>query len=230
MRYRVIVTLIVNVVINVDLGTLDLDVLIWMQRQGPKTSCSKRLNVSSRLLSICLKGLRFSSSKSSLILAFSCASEQNRQCRRRARIQRSTICTDTSTLALILRTGRQYYNAIMLRPLLITWIQLQIVTAGFAHGRSEIVANHDIAAAIKEIDHPGMACQLVKPRLPPNLPRHKCSWMCAKHAEKHSRLTHLVGLRIVHRNGATTVINIAFVGGLLSLAHRAFLPGFPDHI
>ena len=96
MRYRVIVMPIVNVVVNVHLGPLDLNVLIRMQRQGSKTGCSKRLNVSSRLLSICLKNLRFSSSKSSLILAFSCASEQNRQCRRRARIQRSTISTDTS--------------------------------------------------------------------------------------------------------------------------------------
>ena len=105
MRYRVIVTPIVNMVINVDLGPLDLDVLIRMQRQGSKTGCSKRLNVSSRLPGICLKGLRISSSKSSLILAFSCASEQNRQCRRRARIQLSMICTDSSTLALSLDRG-----------------------------------------------------------------------------------------------------------------------------
>ena len=83
-------------------------------------------------------------------------------------------------LGLILRTARtrrQYHHAIMLRPLLITWIQLRIVTAGFAHGLSEIVANHDLVAATKEIDHPGMACQLVERRLPPNLPRQKCSWM-----------------------------------------------------
>ena len=73
-------------------------------------------------------------------------------------------------------TGRQYYNAIMLRPQLITWIQLRIVTPGFAHGRSEIVANHDLVAATKEIGDPGMACQLVERSLP-NLPRHKCRWM-----------------------------------------------------
>ena len=124
-------------------------------------------------------------------------------------------------LGLILRTARtrrQYHHAIMLRPLLITWIQLRIVTAGFAHGRSEIVANHDLVAATKEIDHPGMACQLVEPRLLPT-----CLGIsvvgCAKHAEKHLRLTHLVGLRIVHRNGVTTVINKAFVVGLMSLTH-----------
>ena len=78
--------------------------------------------------------------------------------------------------------GRQHYNAKMLHPLLKTWIQLRIVTAGFTHGRSEIVANHDLTAATKEIDHPGMACQLVEPRLPPT-----CLGIsvvgCAKHAE-----------------------------------------------
>ena len=36
MRYRVIVMLIVNIVINVELGPLDLDVLIRMPRQGSK--------------------------------------------------------------------------------------------------------------------------------------------------------------------------------------------------
>ena len=116
------------------------------------------------------------------------------------------------------KTRQQYYNAIMLRSLLITWIQLRIVTAGFAHGRSEIVANHDLAAATKEIDHPGMACQLVERRLPPTC-RGISVVGCAKHAENHLRLTHLVRLRIVHRNGATTVINIAFVASLMSLAH-----------
>ena len=114
--------------------------------------------------------------------------------------------------------GRQYYNAIMLRPLLITWIQLRTVTAGFAHGLSEIVANHDLVAATKEIGDPGMACQLVEPRL-----LLTCLGIsvvgCAKHAEKHLRLTHLVRLRIVHRNGVTTEINKAFVVGLMSLAH-----------
>ena len=115
--------------------------------------------------------------------------------------------------------NRQYYNALMLRPLLTTWIQLRIVTAGFAHGRSEIVANHDLAVT-KEIDHPGMACQLVEPRQPPTC--HSISVVgCIKHAEIHLRLTHphLVGLQIVHRNGANTVFNIAFVVGLMSLAH-----------
>ena len=82
-------------------------------------------------------------------------------------------------VGLILRrrgTRRQYHHAIMLRPLLITWIQLRTVTAGFAHGLSEIVANHDLVAATKEIGDPGMACQLVERSLP-NLPRHKCRWM-----------------------------------------------------
>ena len=109
-------------------------------------------------------------------------------------------------LGLILRTarmGRQDYNVIMLRPLLITWIQLRIVTAGFAHGRSEIVANSDLVATTKEIDHPGMACLLVERRLPPTC-RGISVVGCAKHAEKHLCLTHLVGLRVVHCNGATT--------------------------
>ena len=106
----------------------------------------------------------------------------------------------------------------MLRPLLITWIRLRIVTSGFTSSRSEIVANHDLAAATKEIDHPGMACQLVERRLPPTC-RGISVVGCTKHAEKHLCLTHLVGLRIVHRNGATTVIKKAFVVGLMSLAH-----------
>ena len=63
-----------------------------------------------------------------------------------------------------------------------------------------------------------MACQLVEPRLPPT-----CLGIsvvgCAKYAEKNLRLTHLVGLRVVHCNGATTEINITFVAGLMSLAH-----------
>ena len=124
-------------------------------------------------------------------------------------------------LGLILRTAgtrRQYYHAIMLRPLLITWIQFRIVTAGFIHCCFQIVANSDFVAATKEIDRSGMACQLVEPRLPPT-----CLGISvvgsAKRAEKHLRLTHLVGLRIVHRNGATTEINKAFVAGLMSLAH-----------
>ena len=185
MRYRVIVTPIVNMVINVDLGPLDLNVLIRMPRQGLK----RRLFETFERVEPIAEHL-FERFAIQLLQKFFNTGIQLRQWAEPAvpKTRQDPALDDLYRhlhLGLILRTartGQQYYNAIMLRPLLITWIQLRIVTADFAHGRSEIVANHDLAAATKEIDHPGMACQLVEPRLPPT-----CLGIsivgCAKHAE-----------------------------------------------
>ena len=156
-------------VINVDLGPLDLDVLIRMPRQG-----SKRLLLETFERVESIAGHLFERLAIQLLQKFFNTGIQLLQ---RAEPAVPKTCQDPALddlyrhvhLGLILRTAgarRQYQHALMLHPLLITWIQFRIVTAGFAHGRSEIVTNHDLVAATKEIDHPGMVCQLVEPRLP----------------------------------------------------------------
>ena len=132
MRYRVIVTLIVNVVINVDLGTLDLDVLIRMQRQGPKhwpLETFERIEPIAEHL--------FERLTIQLLQKFFDTGIQLRQRAEPAvpKTRQDPTFNDLYRhfhLGLILRTartGRQYYNAILLLPLLITWIQLRIVMA-----------------------------------------------------------------------------------------------------
>lgn len=99
-RHRVIVAIDIDVVIEPNTADAPFGInerLGWQCRQGGPVQFHEqlvRLTPSRRI------GRVFRSANRPEMAAFSAASEANRWCRRRARIQRSTTSTPASTLAL----------------------------------------------------------------------------------------------------------------------------------
>ena len=119
-RHRVVVLVDLDVVVEADPAALPLGVVVGLGRQRLQRrpvelarTAARRLTPSRRI------GRSLRSSSSSRIAALSSASEKKRRWRSRARIQRSTTWTPTSTLALsrgLSRPRRHDRRAVVARP------------------------------------------------------------------------------------------------------------------
>jgi hypothetical protein len=99
-RHRAVVAVDVDVIVERDTAAAPLGIEVGLHGQGGQR---RPVEFVGQLAAADLErriGRPFNSSSNALIAAFSSAREKKRWLRRRARIQRSTTCTPTSTLAL----------------------------------------------------------------------------------------------------------------------------------
>src|SRR5215213_7608515 len=100
MRHAVVMLVDLHVIVETDARFAPFGILISLRRQGAQRQLVQRSNCERREPGSFLKGRSLSAVSSSRIAMFSAKSEWKVRWRRRARIQRSTTCTATSTLAL----------------------------------------------------------------------------------------------------------------------------------
>ena len=98
--HRVVVAFDFDVVIDIDAGEFPLGIFIGLRGQGPEGGAVERLKQLCREPGSFLKGRALSAGRRGWRAALTSAREKKVWCRSRARIQRSTTCTPTSTLAL----------------------------------------------------------------------------------------------------------------------------------
>ena len=203
-RHRIEVLLDLDVVVEVDPAALPVGIFIRCRRQRPAAragraarraraaSCPSRASAD-----------RSAASTSSRIAWFSSASEKNRRLRSRARIQRCTTWTPTSTLALsrgLYGPRRDHRGAVMRRHVGIGAVDQRLVEAGPGDPGAQIVADDLARNAAHERQHVHVCSNPVRQRLRPGRLRKGVAGG-AEHGDEDLGPAHLAGRAVDHFHG-----------------------------
>ena len=154
--------------------------------------------------------------------ALSAAREKKVSWRRRARIQRSTICTATSIFGLsrgFAGPGGQDHGAVVLRELLVGPLQPRLVAAREGDAALELIADHGGGDAAKELEGPLMAREPVGDLL--GAGRFGVGVVRgAEDGDEQLDLDHLAGGGVDESGFLPGVVDEALVAGVVDLAHR----------
>ena len=114
---------------------------------------------------------------------------------------------------------RQHRHAVVVGQVVVGGVDVRLVAVGAAHGRAQVVRDHQLRTAPEELERANMRCRPVGKGLRPGRLGEGIARR-PEHGDEHLRLALLAGLAVHHRDRLTGVVHEHLLARTVLLAHH----------
>ena len=113
----------------------------------------------------------------------------------------------------------QHRHTVVVGQVVVGRVDVRLVALGAAHGRAQVVRDHQLRTASEELERANMRCRPVGKGLRPDRFGEGVARR-PEHRDEHLRVALLAGLAVYHRDGLTGVVHEHLLARTVLLAHH----------